>query len=89
MLCQFAADATGLEVVAGPAEATAIGSLLVQALGLGHISSLADMRDIVRQSFPVARYQPGQTAEWESAYDRFRELENPAGERTLCRDRAK
>lgn len=74
VLCQFAADATGVEVLAGPAEATAIGNLLVQALGLDHVSSLSEIREIVRESFSVARYEPRETAEWEAAYERFREL---------------
>jgi rhamnulokinase len=76
VLCQFAANATSVDVVAGPAEAAAIGSLLVQALGLRYVGSLAEIRDIVRQSFSVVRYQPRQTAEWQSAYERFRELES-------------
>ncbi len=74
VLCQFAANATGVEVLAGPAEATAIGNLLVQALGLGHVSSLSEMREIIRESFSVTRYEPRETAEWEAAYERFREL---------------
>ncbi|UCC69042.1 MAG: rhamnulokinase [Armatimonadota bacterium] len=76
VLCQFTADATGVEVVAGPAEATAVGNLLVQALGLGCVGSLAEIRDIVRQSFSVVRYQPTKTPEWQSAYDRFRGLQS-------------
>jgi rhamnulokinase len=62
-------------VLAGPVEATAIGNLLVQALGLGHVSSLADIRDIVRQSSSVVRYEPERTADWDRAYERFRELQ--------------
>jgi len=75
VLCQFTANATGVEVLAGPVEATAIGNLLVQALGLGHVSSLAEIRDIVRQSSSVVRYEPERTADWDRAYERFRELQ--------------
>lgn len=74
VLCQFTADAADLPVIAGPAEATAIGNLLVQAMGLGYVKSLAEIRDIVRSSFPVVRYEPQHSSAWESAYERFREL---------------
>jgi len=73
-LCQFAANATGLPVVAGPDEATAVGNLLVQAMALGCIGSLAEIRETVRRSFPLKRYEPEDTAEWQSAYSRFCEL---------------
>jgi len=74
LLCQFAANATGLPVIAGPAEAAAVGNLLVQALALRHIASLREIRDIVRLSFAVGRYEPQEPQPWHSAYDRFREL---------------
>ena len=73
-LCQFSADATSLPVLAGPSEATAVGNLLVQALALGQVGSLAEVRKIVRRSFPLRRYEPQQTAAWEAAYERFRSL---------------
>ena len=44
LLNQFAANATGRTVLAGPAEATAIGNLLLQAVTLGHLDSLTDLR---------------------------------------------
>ncbi len=74
LLCQFTADATGLPVVAGPAEATAVGNILVQAMALGHISSLAEMRAIIRGSFELRTYEPADAASWEAAYSRFREV---------------
>jgi rhamnulokinase len=74
LLCQLTADATGLPVVAGPAEATAIGNLLVQAMALGHVGSHEELREIVRASFPVGHYEPRPAAKWNSLYQRFREL---------------
>ena len=58
LLNQLAADVTGRRVVAGPAEATAIGNVLMQALGSDAIDSLEELRTIVRQSFVVEEFQP-------------------------------
>jgi sugar (pentulose or hexulose) kinase len=74
LLNQFAANATQRPVVAGPAEATAIGNLLMQMLPLGHIASLAEGRDLVRRSFEVRMYEPRQAAAWDEAYERYLNL---------------
>ncbi|GAA1117493.1 rhamnulokinase family protein [Nocardiopsis composta] len=61
LLCGLTARRTGRRVVAGPVEATAIGNLLVQARSAGLVppeSTLEDLRAIVRDSFPVAVYDP-------------------------------
>ena len=58
LLNQIAADATGCTVIAGPIEATAIGNVLLQARSAGLISSLSDLRAIVRASFPLETYAP-------------------------------
>jgi rhamnulokinase len=72
LLCQLTADATGLPVIAGPAEATALGNVLVQARALGTApDSLADLRELLRlsQAGPAPRrYAPwGDGAAWEAA----------------------
>jgi rhamnulokinase len=71
LLCQFAADACGRAVHAGPIEATAAGNVLLQAMGRGRIASLADARAIVARSFPVTVYEPRDTAAWADAAGRF------------------
>lgn len=73
LLCQYAADACGIEVVAGPVEATAVGNALMQAIASGRIGSLAEGREIVRASFPLERYQPrpGSAAGWADAEGRL------------------
>ncbi|NIV38923.1 MAG: rhamnulokinase [Anaerolineae bacterium] len=71
LLNQFAADATGRTVVAGPVEATAIGNILVQALALDHVASLSEARALVRRSFDVETFEPGDTAGWDEAYERY------------------
>jgi rhamnulokinase len=74
MLNQFTADACGLPVVAGPEEATAVGNIMVQALGLGIIGSLTEALPIIRQAFPIRDYQPRDVAAWNTAYARFAQI---------------
>lgn len=60
LLCQLTANATGLPVVAGPVEATALGNVLVQARAAGAApAALADLRAIVAASHPGTKYVPG------------------------------
>lgn len=74
MLNQFTADALGLPVQAGPDEATAVGNLMVQALGLGIIKSMRDALPLIRQAFPIREYKPRDTVSWNKAYERFRKI---------------
>jgi rhamnulokinase len=68
LLNQFTADATNQVVVTGPIEATAIGNILMQSVGLEHLGSLADARAVVRASFDVQEYHPSSTDGWDEAY---------------------
>ncbi len=80
LLCQLAADATGRPVIAGPIEATAIGNVLMQALGRGRIGSLEEAREVVRRSFELDTYTPATSRErWEVAYSRFLGLRDQIG----------
>jgi rhamnulokinase len=74
LLCQLTADACNRPVVAGPVEATAIGNVLVQALGLALVGSLAEARDVIRQSFDVRTYEPKRPDVWNEAFARFNKL---------------
>jgi len=70
-LCQLTADMTRLPVIAGPAEASAIGNVLIQARAVGQVSSLAESRELVARSFPTQTYEPT-PADWAAAtYERF------------------
>lgn len=71
LLNQFTADSTKRTVVTGPVEATAIGNILMQAIALGHLGSLAEARSIVRHSFDVEEYRPANPESWDEAYKRF------------------
>jgi len=75
LLCQQTSDVTGLPVVAGPVEATGVGNLLVQAMADGQIDGLPDIRAVVRASFPLRSYGPGERRRVaEDAYGRFPQL---------------
>jgi rhamnulokinase len=73
LLCQLTADATGLPVIAGPAEATCFGNVLVQARALGAApADLAGMRALIRSTQPLRSYSPaGDGAAWASAAARI------------------
>jgi rhamnulokinase len=71
LLCQLTADACDRPVVAGPVEATAIGNVLVQAIGLRVLGSLAEAREVVRTSFDVRTYEPRNTGAWDGPWQRF------------------
>jgi rhamnulokinase len=79
LLNQFAADATGRQVITGPIEATAAGNVITQAMALGHIASLEEGRRIVRNSFDVATYEPVGGAEWDEAYTRLLAMMEQSG----------
>ncbi|GEM_PF-2797211 len=66
LLNQLTADATGLEVVAGPVEATVMGNLVMQALLDGSIASLDDVRDMIALSFQTKRYTPTRGTDWDA-----------------------
>jgi rhamnulokinase len=74
LLCRFTAAACGLPVMAGPAEATAAGNVLGQALALGAVGSLEDIRTVMRDSFELASYEPADTRAWDDAFGRFLDL---------------
>jgi sugar (pentulose or hexulose) kinase len=73
-LNQFTADATGLPVLAGPVEGTAVGNFMVQAVGLGIISTIEAAQPVIRAAFPIREFLPGDSAPWQRAYERFKTL---------------
>ncbi|MGI8449972.1 MAG: rhamnulokinase [Streptosporangiaceae bacterium] len=74
LLLQLTADACGLPVVAGPAEAAALGSILVQARTLGAApGDLAGMRGLLRATQELRRFEPSSpdARAWEAAAARI------------------
>jgi rhamnulokinase len=74
LLNQFAANALQIPVHTGPVEATALGNVLVQAIGLGHLPSLAAGRQVVRASFDMGTVVPADGPAWAAAFERFDSL---------------
>ncbi len=74
LLNQFTANAIGLEVIAGPSEATAIGNILIQAKAMGMVNSIGEIRKIVSNSVDLKIYQPKDTIMWDKAYKVFVEI---------------
>lgn len=75
LLCQLTADACGLPVAAGPAEATALGNLLSQAITAEILPDWQAARDLVAQTHPPVRYLPtGDPAAWRNAAERIANL---------------
>jgi rhamnulokinase len=74
LLNQFAANATGKSVVAGPVEATAIGNILIQAIAMGEISSLVEGKAMLKNSFDVESYTPKENAAWDEAYAKYKRI---------------
>ena len=70
-LNQFTANSLGIEVIAGPQEATALGNILMQARAVGEVDGLWAMRAIVDRSVDVRHFKPADAEVWNEAYARF------------------
>lgn len=73
LLNQFVSNVLNIPVKAGPAEATVIGNILVQAKALGDIKSIEHLRSIVRNCFSINTFLPKDTVKWENAYSQYLE----------------
>ena len=65
---------TGRQVVVGPIEATATGNIITQMMALGHIASLEEGRQVVRNSFDLITYEPASGTGWKAPLLRHRRL---------------
>ena len=74
LLNQYTANAIGKRVVAGPSEATAIGNVMMQAVGAGAISSLDEARAIIRASIETEEFLPQESEAWNEAYKIFKTI---------------
>jgi sugar (pentulose or hexulose) kinase len=74
LLNQITSNCVNRPVIAGPVEATAIGNLLMQALGLGYLSTVKEIRQVIRSSFQPVIFEPHHSLQWEEGYQRYRQL---------------
>ncbi len=73
-LAQATANALGIEVVAGPVEATSCGNVAVQMIATGFLPDIATARELIKASFEFQIYQPQDAEDWSQAYLRFCEV---------------
>jgi rhamnulokinase len=73
-LIRATANALGIEVVAGPVEATSCGNVIIQMLATGHLADLDAGRELIRRSFDFRIFMPQDGAAWDAAYARYRKL---------------
>lgn len=71
LLNQMTANAIQRPVITGPVEGASIGNLLTQAMSLGELANLEELREVVRNSVEVEEYFPEDHSAWEDAYGRF------------------
>ena len=71
LLNQMAADSINRPVLTGPVEGAAMGNLLSQAMALGEVKDINELRRIVRNSETVQTYTPHHTVQWECAYQKL------------------
>ena len=74
MLCQATANALGIEVLAGPVEATSCGNIITQMIATGDISDFPAGRQLIRESFDFVIYTPQDQDTWNEAYADFLKL---------------
>ncbi len=73
-LSQMTADAIGKKVIAGPAEATAIGNIMLQAWASNVVASLSEMRQMIADAVRVEEFVPRDKARWDIGYEQFEKL---------------
>jgi rhamnulokinase len=73
-LNQLTADVSGLKVLAGPVEATALGNVLVQAIADGRFKDLAQAREFVRTNIPLKLFEPRISHDTEKRLSMFRKI---------------
>jgi rhamnulokinase len=74
LLAQWTSNSTGVPVLTGPTEATAIGNIMMQFKALGRVSDIKEMRSLIARATPLDRYEPQDSAAWAEAHKRYAAL---------------
>lgn len=74
LLSQATANALGMEVIAGPVEATSCGNVITQMVATGHLPDIKAGRDLIRRSFELRTFAPTDPAGWQAALHRFQQI---------------
>ncbi|MBN1181216.1 MAG: rhamnulokinase [Bacteroidales bacterium] len=72
LLNQYIANATGAEVIAALPEGTAVGNIMVQAMAMGDVKDLEEIREVISRSFPLKSFKPENINAWEEAYQNYK-----------------
>lgn len=74
LLCQMSANSTGLPVVAGPVEATALGNIIIQLVALGQLNSISEGRTLIAKTETLRHFKPAETDVWDKAYEHYKTI---------------
>lgn len=70
-LNQFTSSSTGVEVLAGPQEGTALGNIMMQAKTAGEVKDVWDMRRIIANSLSLKHFVPQDKEQWDRTYEKY------------------
>lgn len=73
-LDQFTANATGVTVLAGPQECTALGNIMIQAKAAGMAGDIFEMRKMIADSITLKRFEPQDKEQWDKAFEKYCEI---------------
>ncbi|HIX13678.1 MAG TPA: rhamnulokinase [Candidatus Anaerofilum faecale] len=74
LLCRMTADCTGIPVIAGPVEATALGNILIQLVALGEVKDIEEGRALIAATEPVKRFAPSAQDDWNRSYETYKTI---------------
>ncbi len=74
LLCRMTADCSGLPVLAGPVEATALGNIVLQLIALGELRDVDEGRALIARTEAVRRFEPGEQNAWNRAYETYKTI---------------
>jgi rhamnulokinase len=71
LFCRFTANSCNIPVVAALDEATATGNIMVQAMALGIVKNVAEIREVTAKSFPSKIYKPEDIEIWDKEFQDY------------------